>query len=131
LQIEGPVQVETEKSLRVQEDFPQKIDARFRLFKTQNIWTFIELDTATGRLWQVQYGVGDKSSAAGRFPISLVALAPEGKAGRFTLYETTNRWNYILLDQDTGRVWQAQYSLEATGAGVFPIQDPPMPKDAP
>ena len=28
---------------------------RFKMFATQNMWTFIMLDSFTGRLWQVQY----------------------------------------------------------------------------
>ena len=35
---------------------------RYQLFKTQNMWTFLKLDTATGLIWQVQYSVkGDLS----------------------------------------------------------------------
>lgn len=41
---------------------------RFKLFPTQNIWTFIKLDTQTGQMWQVQYSVkGDE----GRFEYDL------------------------------------------------------------
>lgn len=29
--------------------------ARYKLYPTQNIWTFIKVDTQTGQLWQVQY----------------------------------------------------------------------------
>lgn len=38
----------------------QRLDARFRLFKTSNTWNFLELDTETGRVWQVQFSVGEK-----------------------------------------------------------------------
>ena len=30
-------------------------DARYKLYPTQNMWTFLKLDTETGRIWQVQY----------------------------------------------------------------------------
>lgn len=41
---------------------------RFKLFPTQNMWTFIKLDTQTGQMWQVQYSVkGDE----GRFEYDL------------------------------------------------------------
>ena len=29
----------------------QKSEPRYRLFETQNFWTFIQLDTATGKMW--------------------------------------------------------------------------------
>lgn len=36
---------------------------RFKLFPTQNMWTFIKLDTQTGQMWQVQYSVkGDEAT---------------------------------------------------------------------
>jgi hypothetical protein len=37
---------------------PSTGDARFRRFSTDNIWTVLELDTQTGRLWQVQASTG-------------------------------------------------------------------------
>ena len=30
---------------------------RYELYSTQNIWTFLKLDTRTGRIWQVQYSL--------------------------------------------------------------------------
>ena len=32
-------------------------EGRFRLYETQNMWTFIMLDTYTGKNWQVQFSV--------------------------------------------------------------------------
>ena len=29
----------------------------YRLFKTTNMWNFIQLETATGRMWQIQYDI--------------------------------------------------------------------------
>ena len=44
---------------------------RYRLFPTQNMWTFLKLDTMTGQIWQVQYSVkGDDY----RFETSLSSL---------------------------------------------------------
>ena len=46
----------------VREQLIQTYDIeRFKLFSTQNMWTFIKLDTQTGQMWQVQYSVkGDE-----------------------------------------------------------------------
>ena len=30
---------------------------RYKLYPTENMWTFLELDTATGLIWQIQYDV--------------------------------------------------------------------------
>lgn len=114
--------VEDGRATMVVEPFQQSTSARYRLFPTTNMWTFIELDTATGRLWQVQYAVGSDGEG-GRFTINNKSLAQDGRAGRFSLYQTPNVWNFLLLDQEDGRVWQAQYSLGSEGAGIIPIED--------
>ena len=39
----------------------QNPEATFRIFRTQNIFTMLELDTRTGLIWQVQWGFDDKT----------------------------------------------------------------------
>ena len=39
----------------------QKAAPGYKLYKTDNMWTFIRLETATGRLWQVHYSVGNEN----------------------------------------------------------------------
>ena len=43
----------------MQNEPKQKVndEARYELYSTQNIWTFLKLDTRTGRIWQVQYSL--------------------------------------------------------------------------
>lgn len=43
-------------------DSKQAESARYRLFTTSNIWNFIQLDTQTGRIWQIQYSIQDNNS---------------------------------------------------------------------
>ena len=95
---------------------------RFKLFPTQNIWTFIKLDTQTGQMWQVQYSV---KGADGRFeydlnPKPLIATA-DMVNGRFDLYPTQNIYNFILLDKKDGNTWQVQWSFEEENRAVVPI----------
>lgn len=94
----------------------------FKLFSTQNMWTFIKLDTQTGQMWQVQYSVkGDE----GRFEYDLNPnpLITTGKKinGRFELHSTQNIYNFILLDRIDGRVWQVQWSFDEENRAVVPI----------
>jgi hypothetical protein len=91
----------------------------YRLFETTNIWTFILLDTATGRAWQVNYFLDGTPGA--RIVINGSSLLPEGAAqrnGRFTLYATKNIYNFLLLDRDDSRIWQLQWSLDAKNRGI-------------
>ena len=65
-------------------DFTQNPNATYRLFPTTNMWIFIKLNTADGRMWLVQY-----STTAGdqvEIPLSRIERAEESekKDGRFT-----------------------------------------------
>ena len=88
---------------------------RFKLFKTDNIYNLIKLDTATGRTWQVQYRTNSTDSMT--IPIddtSLLWNYEIEKSGRFDLYPTSNMYTFILMDTETGRTWQVQWSTEAS-----------------
>ena len=88
---------------------------RFKLFKTDNIYNLIKLDTATGRTWQVQYRTNSTDSMT--VPIddtSLLLNYEIEKSGRFDLYPTSNMYTFILMDTETGRTWQIQWSTEAS-----------------
>lgn len=84
---------------------------RYKMYKTENVYNLIKLDTATGRVWIVQYGMG-RSIEAHTSAIddnSLLWSWEEEIAGRFDLYPTNNMYNFILLDTQTGRTWQVQW----------------------
>ena len=88
---------------------------RFNLNETQNMWTFIMLDTYTGKNWQVQFSVkGEDYMFA--VPINRYSLAFPAKdskwIGRFQMFATKNMWTFILLDSYNGKLWQVQYSSQ-------------------
>ncbi len=93
----------------------------YRLFSTRNMYTFIKLNTRNGKMWQVQWGTESKY----QFETSLSDIArankDEERNGRFFLYPTTNIYNFILLDQIDGRVWQVQWSTKINETMVNPI----------
>jgi hypothetical protein len=113
------------------DDFPlpdptQNPDAAFRIFRTQNIFTLLKLDTRTGQIWQVQWGNDDDH----RFTtaINRAVLLPVGspdhptilKPGRFTLSPTSNIYTFMLLDEEDGRTWQVQWG-DATHRFILAI----------
>lgn len=98
----------------------QRLDAPFRLFSTQNIYTLLKLDTRTGQVWQVQWGTDDGYTWTA--PINALRLFNGDKAGRFTLYPTQNIYNFILLDQEDGRTWQVQWNLDEKKRMCIPIE---------
>jgi uncharacterized membrane protein len=93
----------------------------YRLFPTENMWTFIKLNTRNGQMWQVQYSVkgGDRFET---FLSLLPLVSAENETNdRFTLYPTQNIYTFILLDQVGGKVWQVQWSIEPENRGIVPI----------
>lgn len=95
--------------------------ANFQLVPTQNLWTFIKLDTRNGKMWQVQYSVDGNQGEVVLNDISLILKSDEEKPGRFILYPTSNLYNFLLLDQKLGVVYQAQWSTNPNNRGVIPI----------
>lgn len=74
-----------------------------RLFPTQNMWTFIKLNTRNGQMWQIQFDInGDNRGVTYLDILSLVNSEYEVN-DRFTLYPTQNIHNFILLDQLSGK----------------------------
>jgi hypothetical protein len=98
------------------------ISNNFCLYPTINIWTFIKLNTTSGQIWQVQYGM-EKNSRAIFDIYSDSLLLPKSKIvqGRFKLYPTQNNYTFILLDQIDGRTWQVQWAIEPEKRGIVPI----------
>ena len=99
-----------------------KENVRYKLFSTENIWTFLKLDTKNGKIWQVQYSMDD--NFRGEVELNIKALVPDNAAenGRFTLYPTKNMYNFILLDQMDGKMWQVQWSTEEDNRLIIPMQ---------
>lgn len=93
----------------------------YRLFSTQNMYTFIKLDTRNGKMSQVQWST---KGSEYRFETTLSDISRvekvDERVGRFFLYPTTNIYNFILLDQIDGRTWQVQWGKEGERM-VIPI----------
>jgi hypothetical protein len=105
--------------------------ATYRIFQTRNIWTFLKLDTRLGLVWQAQWG-----DNAVTLPVNSVELVKreQAKAGRFTLCPTRNLFNFILLDQEDGRMWDVQWNQKDDARFMTPLfvtppeESPPVKK---
>lgn len=95
----------------------------YQLFPTKNYWTYIKLDTRNGKMWQVHFTVTN-DDLNGELVLNSLSLVSKEKEvnGRFTLYPTENIYNFLLLDQIDGDVYQVQWSMEAKNRGVVPIK---------
>lgn len=97
---------------------------RYKLYPTQNTWTLLELDTQTGRVWQVQYSVeGSKYRFKTRLNSwSLLEDSDLQVSGRFELYPTQNMYNFVLLDKISGKTWQVQWHIDYDKRTYWPIE---------
>ena len=98
------------------------ISVSYRLFATENMWTFIKLNTRNGEMWQVQYNMEDNKRFESYLNFIPLVSKEDEVNDRFTLYPTQNIYTFILLDQINGRTWQVQWSLEPEKRIVIPIE---------
>lgn len=96
-------------------------NVRFKLFPTENVWTFLKLDTSTGKIWQVQYSINDDNRGEVELNNNALVSDLDAENGRFTLYPTKNMFNFILLDQIEGKMWQVQCSIEEEKRVILPM----------
>jgi hypothetical protein len=113
------------EDLRFRTDPPQRVDVPFRIFRTENMWNQLLLDTRTGQVWQLAFTV-DSDGLRAKIPVSLTQRVSDKDAtiGRFTLYPTDNMWTFLLLDQIDGRSWQCQFSTKLGQQGCAAILPP-------
>jgi hypothetical protein len=94
----------------------------YRLFPTQNMWTFIKLNTRNGLMWQVQFDTKANNRFVTDFNYEPLVTKGEEVDDQFTLYATQNMYTFILLDQLNGKTWQVQWSTEIEHRVLVPIE---------
>lgn len=100
----------------------RQVTMPYKLYSTNNMWTFIKLDTRNGKMWQVQFGIKGEDYRY-ESPLNIIPLIMNGdEPGRFELYPTQNMYNFILLDGIEGKTWQVQWSTEPENRAIIPIQ---------
>ena len=79
--------------------FSQEDIERYKVYPTENIYTSLLLDTANGRIWQLQIGVGDTDR--------MKTVLSDTKWAK-TLEEITEVWNEEYNDRMTN--WEEEYN---------------------
>ena len=85
---------------------------RYKLYPTENIYNFLQLDTSTGKIDVVQWSLDDGKE--GSVTLNDEDLSLDTGCGTFELYPTKNMYQFILLDKVTGRKWHVQWGFEAS-----------------
>ena len=85
---------------------------RFKLYPTENIYNFLQLDTMTGQIEQVQWSL-DKEK---EFSVSINNKDLNGVfdfgPGVYELYPTKNMYQFILINKINGGKWHVQWGLK-------------------
>jgi uncharacterized membrane protein len=97
------------------------VTVAYRLFPTENMWTFIKLNTRNGQMWQVQFDAQGDNRNESYLSLSPLITTENEINDRFTLYPTQNIYTFILLDQVNGKLWQVQWSTKVENRGIIPI----------
>lgn len=106
-------------------DMDLSLKERYKMYKTENMYNLLKLDTRLGKVWMVQYGIKGSSEAM-TIEIDDAILygysEQYGYNGRFELYPTNNTYNFIMLDTKTGYTYQVQWYInDANRRFVRPI----------
>ena len=91
-------------------------NVRYKLYPTFNMWTFLKLDTQTGKVSMLQFSVESEKNECELFvgaPLE-VYIGDDVVNGRYEIYPTTNIWTFIMIDQINGNTYHIQWSNEKT-----------------
>lgn len=69
----------------------------------------------------MQYSVNEDYRGEIELNDKVLVSGDDAENGRFTLYPTKNMYNFILLDQVNGKMWQVQWSIDEENRIIIPI----------
>ena len=87
---------------------------RYKLYQTENIYTFLQLDTKTGMIEQVQWSLDSDNEGAVTINSEDLTYGFGYGSGSFELYPTKNMYQFILLDKTNGNKWHVQWGMKSS-----------------
>ena len=91
---------------------------RYKLYQTENIYTFLQLDTKTGMIEQIQWSLNSANEGSVSINSEDLTHGYGDGSGTFELYPTKNMYQFLLLDKTTGRKWHVQWGIESTNRWI-------------
>ncbi len=85
---------------------------RYKIYKTENIYVLLKLDTATGIIKLIQWSLDKDKEFETYINIEDLSSGLLSKKGRFELYPTKNMYQFILLDTILGSTWHVQWGTK-------------------
>lgn len=87
---------------------------RYKLYPTENMYTFLKLDTKTGKIDKVQWSLDTNKEFIVSINSSDLTYGYGYGSGSFELYPTQNMYQFILIDKTDGRTWHVQWGLSSS-----------------
>ena len=85
---------------------------RYKLYPTENMYTFLLLDTKTGMIDKLQWHLDKKKEIKVSINNEDLTYGYGYGSGSFELYPTQNMYQFVLLDKTTGRTWHVQWGMD-------------------
>ena len=95
----------------------------YKLYKTENTYIFLRLNTSNGKIDQVQWNFDrDKEFITVLNGVDLTyGISIGNHNDRFELYPTQNMYQFLLLDKTFGSMWHVQWGLDSKKRWIVPI----------
>lgn len=89
-----------------------KILPRYKMYKTENNFILLKMDTRTGKVWMTQFRSGSTQNM--EIPVSYYVIEREHDSwnGRFEMYATNNIYKFIIVDTYLGDTYLLQWNSE-------------------
>ena len=84
---------------------------RYKLYQTENIYTFLQLDTKTGMIEQVQWSLDSDNEGSVTINSDDLTYGYGYGSGSFELYPTKNMYQFILIDKTSGKKLHVQWCM--------------------
>lgn len=96
---------------------------RYKLYPTENIYTFLQLDTKTGMIEQIQWSLDANNEGSVSINDEDLTYGFGNGSGTFELYPTKNMYQFLLLNKTNGRKWHIQWGMEENERWIRRIYD--------
>lgn len=93
-------------------DINLSLKNRFKLYQTENIYTFLQLDTKTGRIEQVQWSLDKNNEGSVTINDEDLTVGYGFGSNSFELYPTKNMYQFILINKTNGSKWHVQWGMK-------------------
>ena len=87
---------------------------RFKLYPTENMYTFLRLDTKTGKIDKVQWNLDTNKEFISSINTIDLSYGDGYGSNSFELYPTQNMYQFLLIDKTDGRTWHVQWGMNAS-----------------